>query len=467
MANLQSFADNLSTDNYNQFIANVKAATNKIFSLLRDQTPISVDRCSLVGGLAKKTSTPLKADADIVIFYNDKGQSQESVIEAIQKVFVDNRIRMNILITGNGIMKFVMDGISFDMLVAQNYVKNNSNHVEEQWNMGMLRLKQAGNNGSTPYTSIAKFGIEVTESSVAFMRNKSKLVQDVAKLAKYWNQIMLFKKYIYGRSSIMELLAVKAGLEEENNSSYPTIRNALKRFLIKVSKIDEVYEIFQDYYDKTEIHSEILSQRPLLMDPVNPFNNLLSGRCGYGYGKINSQSENIKEFMSFMKNAAKLSLDIMNRSSDHMNIFRPHPLLHQLPKNDRWIIPSKCMGHHVAIHPNNHADIQDPQNKLVDSMPSFILWNKSKSKCTDDLDAILKAYAGCIYNSTKIGITEGNLYWKVWNLVQEMNGMIVGEGIGRNTFFHDKPIKQFDITMKVPIKNEKSVCISFDFDLPR
>merc|ERR1719232_2251811 len=76
------------------------------------------------------------------------------------------------------------------------------------------------------------------------------------------------------------------------------------------------------------------------MDPVNPFNNLLSGRCGYGYGKINSQSENIKEFMSFMKNAAKLSLDIMNRSSDHMNIFRPHPLLHQLPKNDRWIIPS-------------------------------------------------------------------------------------------------------------------------------
>jgi len=75
-------------------------------SLLRDQTPISVDRCSLVGGLAKKTSTPLKADADIVVFYNDKGQSRESVIEAIQKVFVDNRIRMNILITGNGIMKF-------------------------------------------------------------------------------------------------------------------------------------------------------------------------------------------------------------------------------------------------------------------------------------------------------------------------------------------------------------------------
>jgi len=462
MANLQSFADNLSTDNYNQFIANVRSVTDRIFSLLRDQTPISVDRCSLVGGLAKKTSTPLKADADIVVFYNDKGQSQESVIEAIQKVFVDNRIRMNILITGNGIMKFVMDGISFDMLVAQNYVKNSSNHVEEQRKMSMLRLKQARDDK----TSIAKFGIEVTESSVAFMKNKSKLVHDVAKLAKYWNQIMLFKKYIYGRSTIMELLATKAGLEEENNNSNPTLWNALKRFLIKVSKIDEVYEIFQDYYDKTEIPNEILRQRPLLMDPVNPFNNLLSGRCGYGYGKINSQSENIKEFMSFMKNAAKISLDMMNRNSDHTIIFRPHPLLHQLPQNDRWIIPRKHLGHHVAIYPNNHADIQDPQNKLVDSMPSFILWNRNKSNCKDDIDAILKAYAGCIYNSTKTGMAEGNLYWKVWNLVQEMNGMIVGEGIGRNTFFHDKPIKQFDITMKVPIRNEKIVCISFDFDLP-
>merc|ERR1719450_1996333 len=102
------------------------------------------------------------------------------------------------------------------------------------------------------------------------------------------------------------------------------------RFLIKVSKIDEVYEIFQDYYDKTEIPNEILRQRPLLMDPVNPFNNLLSGKCGYGYGKINFQSENIQEFMSFMKNAA--------------NIFRTHPLLHQLPKNDRWIIPSRGFG---------------------------------------------------------------------------------------------------------------------------
>jgi len=240
-----------------------------------------------------------------------------------------------------------------------------------------------------------------------------------------------------------------------------------KDFLIKVSKIDEVYEIFQDYYDKSEIPSEILNQRPLLMDPVNPFNNLLCGKCGYGYGKIDSQSENMKEFMLFMKNAAKISLDIMSRaknaaeisldimnrnSSNFTNIFRPHPLLHQLPTNDRWIIPRKCSGHYVAIYSDNHADIQDPQNRSVNSMPSFILWDANKSNYNDDFDAILKAYAGCIYNSAIIGIAEENLHTKVWHLVQEMNGMDLKKNtFEKFSFLNKKPIKQFDITMKVPI----------------
>jgi len=365
------------------------------------------------------------------------------------------------------------------MLVAQNYVKDNSNHVEEQREISMLRLKEAGDQ-----TSIARFGIEVTESSVAFMRNKSKLVHDVVKLAKYWNQIMLFKKYVNGRSSIMELLATKAGLEEENDNPNADLWNAFKRFLIKVRKIDEEYVTFQDYYDKSEIPSDIICQRPLLMDPVNPYNNLLSGKCGYGYGKINSQSENMKEFIAFMKIAAKTSLDVMTRFRNpklgcEIGIFQPQPFLNLLPKKDRWIIPRKHLGHRVAIYPNSHPDIQDPQNsiqsqsQLLDTMPSFIIWNKNKSNFKDDFDAILNAYAGCIYNSAHMMTMydhntddEHSLLWSVKILVQSMNGMPTADAIGCNCFFGDKPIQQYDITMKVPIKNKHSVYISFDFDLP-
>merc|ERR1719284_938714 len=115
----------------------------------------------------------------------------------------------------------------------------------------------------------------------------------------------------------------------------------------------------------------------------------------------------------------------MNQNSDHSNIFKPHPLLYELPKNDRWIIPGKSYSHHLDIYPNHYAGIRDRQNRniMVVTMPSFILWNKDKSHLKNDFDAILKAYAGCIYNWTKIGIDQTKLYWKVWNLVQEMNGM--------------------------------------------
>merc|ERR1719167_204027 len=157
----------------------------------------------------------------------------------------------------------------------------------------------------------------------------------------------------------------------------------------------------------------------------------------------------------------------MNRNSDYTNIFRPHLLLYQLPNRNSWISPKKYYSnHHVAIYSNNHTDMQDAQSNSVNTMPSFILWNENKSNYKDDIDAILKAYAGCIYNSTKIGITEENLEKEVCNLVQDMNGMLYGNHIGSYSFFGDKPIKQFDITMKVPIRNEKIVCISFDFDLP-
>merc|ERR1712126_282812 len=102
------------------------------------------------------------------------------------------------------------------------------------------------------------------------------------------------------------------------------------------------------------------------------------------------------------------------------------------------------------------------QNQSVNTMPSFIIWNKNKRNFKDDFDAILKSYAGCIYNSTKIGefdylenlnletlnrVSEGILEWKVRNLVQRMNGVATREEIGLTLgFFSDKPIKQFDIT---------------------
>jgi len=236
---LQSFAESLSGGSFGKYVDDVKFTMNDIFSLLTKNCKTKFHRYSLVGGLEKKTSTPLKADADIVMFYHDNGQTRKSVLEDIQDVLLlkTSMEEKDFEITTNDTMKFVRNGIPFDLLVAVNFVgPNPTNVVDEQRIKSLHKLKQAGDYRK----SFGELGVQVTESSVQFMKEKSKLVHDVAKLAKYWNQTVLFKEYIYGRSTIMELLATKAGQEEMNNNAHPSLTNALKRFLEKVSQIKKL-----------------------------------------------------------------------------------------------------------------------------------------------------------------------------------------------------------------------------------
>merc|ERR1719242_2696297 len=184
---------------------------------------------------------------------------------------------------------------------------------------------------------------------------------------------MLFKEKVYGRSTIMELLATKAALEEENNDVSPSHWNAFKRFLEKVEGIKKVNIVFPDYYEENEIPTEIRSQRPLLLDPVNPYNNLLKGECGYGYGKIISAAENIKEFMIFMSDAARKSLGIIKDGCrDIRMIFRPQPLLFEVIAKEKWLIP-KISSYHIGIYSNSDPDIQFPESTSMNTMPEYII----------------------------------------------------------------------------------------------
>jgi len=312
VSDLQELATklNIATSKYENQVRTLME--KKIFGPLKTQSQYSIDRCSLVGGLAKKTSTPNKADADIVVFYNDKVVDKESIIQDFKRVLMANNssgIR-SIHITKNHSWKFVLDDIHFDLLTAENNVTGNSRDVVAQQRINSYRkIKQAGNYSK----SFGELGVQVTESSVAFMKDQKDLIRDVARLAKFWSQNQSFEKKIYGQSTIMELLATKAGQEEINNNTNPSLGNAFKRFLVILRNISDANVIFLNYYGKSEVPMEVLKQKPLLLDPTNPYNNLLGGECGYGYGRFDFVPENLKEFESFMSIAAKNTLDLIGK----------------------------------------------------------------------------------------------------------------------------------------------------------
>jgi len=310
---------NIATSQYENQVRTLME--KKILSHLKVQSQYSIDRCSLVGGLAKKTSTPIKADADIVVFYNnilprgDMIVDKESVIQDFKEVLMFNNSSgiKNIQITKNHNLKFVLDGISFDLLIAQNNLwatcVGKRDVVAEQRRNSYDNIKRAGNYSK----SFGELGVQVTESSVAFMKEQRDLIRDVARLAKFWNQNQSFEEKVYGRSTIMELLATKAGLEEINDNANPSLKNAFKRFLVILRNISDAYIVFYNYYNKSDIPMEVLRQKPLLLDPTNPYNNLLGGECGYGYGRFDFVPENLKKFESFMSIAAKNTLDLVEK----------------------------------------------------------------------------------------------------------------------------------------------------------
>lgn len=312
VSDLQELATklNIATSKYENQVRTLME--KKIFGPLKTQSQYSIDRCSLVGGLAKKTSTPNKADADIVVFYNDKVVDKESIIQDFKRVLMANNssgIR-KIQITKNHNLKFVLDDIRFDLLIAENNATGNSRDVVAEQRINSYRkIKQAGNYSK----SFGELGVQVTESSVAFMKDQKDLIRDVARLAKFWSQNQSFEKKIYGQSTIMELLATKAGQEEINNNTNPSLGNAFKRFLVILRNISDANVIFLNYYGKSEVPMEVLKQKPLLLDPTNPYNNLLGGECGYGYGRFDFVPENLKEFESFMSIAAKNTLDLIGK----------------------------------------------------------------------------------------------------------------------------------------------------------
>lgn len=117
-----------------------------------------------------------------------------------------------------------------------------------------------------------------------------------------------------GLSSTLETIAIYVGMEMEKESGDAfSLVDALEKFFrimmdLRKTRIEFSQETFQSYtrgrafYSKAEIWPQILSQTPLVLDPVDPFNNRLQGR--------NFDSD----FFRTLSNKAELSLQILQKA---------------------------------------------------------------------------------------------------------------------------------------------------------
>jgi len=252
----------------------------------------------------------------LVIFYNGK-QDKKMVLENFQDVLVKcfASSLKRISTTRNMIMKLELDDIPIDLVVAENSTNSQGDQVTTQRVNSIAKFKSKENGVPENAMTVADLGCALTESSVEFLKKQTKFVHDVALLAKYWNHGILFKEYVYGRSLIMELLACQAAIQRQENYTNPSIANAFIAFLEMVCNLQKQNVVFHEtmaYYKKSDIPKDILEQRPMLMDPVNPFNNLLDIR----------RNSTLKDLFNVFENAAETALKmIKNGCQDQKKIF--------------------------------------------------------------------------------------------------------------------------------------------------
>ena len=173
-----------------------------------------------------------------------------------------------------------LQGATIDILVAFKYHKNHENHSRHHLKILRVahRLKKIPQRQETMEKLIKKLGSELTTSGVVWMKSKSEFVSDLARLGKFWSQTVVYRGCGNGKSFFFELVATKAALVEEEIAKRRGINvcisQAFKRFLLMMINMRNLEIIFTDNYSIEEIPGDLVAESPLLLNPVNQFQNM-------------------------------------------------------------------------------------------------------------------------------------------------------------------------------------------------
>merc|ERR1719388_52772 len=90
------------------------------------------------------------------------------------------------------------------------------------------------------------------------------------RLLKWWrDQQQWSSEYTTPSDDVLELVAVYSALQTKPKDQ----RTAIANVMSLMARFNEVRIVWSNYYKKEDIWAPLLSHRPLLIDPVNPFVN--------------------------------------------------------------------------------------------------------------------------------------------------------------------------------------------------
>jgi len=116
------------------------------------------------------------------------------------------------------------------------------------------------------------FEASFVKERTQFVAKQPGNVKVTIRLLKWWRDQQAFScKLTRPSDYLIELIAIYAYQQCGKLTQAQMIANCMSIF----ARFDQLRVMWSNYYDQKDVWSPLLMQRPLLMDPVNPFSNIV------------------------------------------------------------------------------------------------------------------------------------------------------------------------------------------------
>jgi hypothetical protein len=253
-------------------------------------------------------------------------------------------------------------------------------------------------------------------------------------------------------STMMEMMGVKAAqVEEKKNPNNLNYKAAFGSFLRMMKDMADGHGmlVFYDYYGPDSIPEFIRSQRPLLLDPTSPYNNLL-GSCQQSTSGPKKQ-KGIKDFLRTFGGCAENSLRILAQEPFLITqLFLPQPMMWNTPMAKIFVIKEILCG-----------CVFDSKCQL----PKFEIRRKFSPELKHCFTKLLYVFSTAVKSAEaeKQDISLVELKEMTKKLVDQMS----------NGYYRWTPdtsvehaIADMDVTFKIPLRQWKMACyVSFNIKM--
>merc|ERR1719265_1035086 len=115
------------------------------------------------------------------------------------------------------------------------------------------------------------FGASLVKERVQFIAKQPGQVKVTIRLLKWWRDQQDWSTKM-GRPTdeILELMAIYSSVQTKPSDQRMAIANVMSL----LSRFNELRIVWSNFYNKADVWAPLLCQRPLLMDPTNPFVNI-------------------------------------------------------------------------------------------------------------------------------------------------------------------------------------------------